>query len=75
MYELVDEAQLPLSIRGNRLFVAKKDGLDFQVSSSEQALIPISIISKGSMSVAVTESFYVRIVGKYVYLYLWSFSK
>ena len=64
LYELVDEAQLPFSIRGNQLFVAKKDGLDFQVSSSEEALIRISIISKGSVSGIIKRSFYVRVVGK-----------
>jgi len=39
--------------------------LDFQVSSSEEALLPISIISKGSVSGIVRESFYVRVVGEY----------
>lgn len=65
LYELVDEAQLPFRVTGNKLLVAKKDGLDFQVSSSEEALIPVSIISKGSVSGIVSESFYVRVVGEY----------
>ena len=64
-YELIDEAQLPFLVEGNKLLVAKKDGLDFQVSSSEEALIPISIVSRGSMSNPFTQSFYVKIVGKY----------
>ena len=64
-YELREEAQLPFRVVENKLVVAKKDGLDFQVSSSEEALIAISIISRGSMSNPITESFYVRIVGKY----------
>ncbi|KAJ7391373.1 hypothetical protein OS493_018416 [Desmophyllum pertusum] len=61
-YKLIDEAQLPFSVVGNKLVVAKKDGLDFQVSSSEEALIPISIISKGNMSEPIRESFYVRVI-------------
>ncbi|KAJ7382694.1 hypothetical protein OS493_033486 [Desmophyllum pertusum] len=61
-YKLVDEAQLPFSVDGNKLVVAKKDGLDFQVSSSEEALIPISIISKGNMSEPIREAFYVRAI-------------
>ena len=65
LYELVDEAQLPFRVTGNKLLVAKKDGLDFQVSSSEEALIPVSIISKDSVSGIVRESFYVRVVGEY----------
>ena len=64
LYELVDEAQLPLRLAGNKLLVAKKDGLDFQVSRSEEALLPISIISKGSVSGIVRESFFVRILGE-----------
>jgi len=64
LYELVDEAQLPLRLTGNKLLVAKKDGLDFEVSHSEEALLPISIISKGSVSGIVRESFYVRILGE-----------
>ncbi|KAL9969518.1 hypothetical protein ACROYT_G021740 [Oculina patagonica] len=62
LYELVDQAQMPFSITGNKLVVTKKEGLDFQVSSSEESLIPISIISKGSVSGVIRESFYVRIV-------------
>ena len=65
LYELVNEAQLPFRVTGNTLLVAKKDGLDFQVTSSEEALLPISIISKGSVSGIVRESFYVRVVGEY----------
>ena len=65
LYELEDEAQLPFRVTGNTLRVAKKDGLYFQVSRSEEALLPISIISKGSVSGIVRESFYVRVVGEY----------
>ena len=65
LYELVNEAQLPFRVTGNTLLVAKKDGLDFQVTSSEEALLPITIISKGSVSGIVRESFYVRVVGEY----------
>lgn len=64
VYELIDEAQLPFRIIGDRLVVAKKDGLDFYVSSAEEALIPIAIISKGNMSAPVRKSFYVRIIGE-----------
>jgi len=64
LYELVDEALLPFRVTGNKLLVAKKDGLDFQVSSSVETLLPISIISKGSVSGIVREAFYVRVVGK-----------
>ena len=63
-YKLVDQAQLPFSVTGNKLVVANKKGLDFQVSSSEEALIPISIISTGSVSGVIRQSFYVKIVGK-----------
>ena len=63
-YELVDEAQLPFRVTANKLLVAKKEGLDFQVSSSEETLLPISITSKGSVSGIVKESFYVRVVGE-----------
>ena len=65
LYELVDEAQLPFKVTGNTLLAAKKDGLDFQVSRPEEALLPISIISKGSVSGIVRESFYVRVVGEH----------
>ena len=71
VYELVDEAQLPFSIIGDRLVVAKKDGLDFYVSSAEEALIPIAIISKGNMSAPVRKSFYVRIIGEIMNIYFW----
>lgn len=70
VYELVDEAQLPFSIIGDRLVVAKKDGLDFYVSSAEEALIPIAIISKGNMSAPVRKSFYVRIIGEIMNIYI-----
>ena len=60
VYELVD-----------RLVVAKKDGLDFYVSSAEEALIPIAIISKGNMSAPVRKSFYVRIIGEIMNIYFW----
>ena len=66
LYELVNEAQLPFRVTGNTLLVAKKDGLDFQVTSSEEALLPITITSKGSVSGIVRESFYVRVVGEYL---------
>ena len=64
-YELIEEAQLPFRIQGNKLLVANKEGLDFQVSDSAEPLIAISVISRGSLSNPLTESFFIRIVGKY----------
>ena len=64
LYELVDEALLPFRVTCNQLVVAEKDCLDFQVSSCVETFLPISIISKGSVSGIVKESFYVRVVGK-----------
>lgn len=63
-YTLVDEAGIPFQIVGNKLVVLGKNGLDVRVSGGVEALIPITITSKGSLSSSFTESFYVTIVGE-----------
>ena len=64
-YELVDAAEHPFRIDGNKLVVAGiREGLDFQVSSSNEVLIPVTIISRDSSSNTLTESFYVTVVGE-----------
>ena len=64
-YELVDAAEQPFRIDGDKLVVAGiREGLDFQVSSSQEVLIPVTIISRDSSSNTFTETFYVTVVGK-----------
>ena len=64
-YELVDAAEHPFRIDGDKLVVAGiREGLDFQVSSSQEVLIPVTIISRGSLSTTFTDAFYVTVVGE-----------
>ena len=74
-YQLLEERSLPFRIQGNKLLVARKDGLEFQVSSSGEPLIAVSIISKGNMSNPLRETFFIRIVGKNISLFVLSFLK
>lgn len=72
-YQLLQEGSLPFRIQGNKLLVARKDGLEFEVSSSREPLIAVSIISRGNMSNPLTETFFIRIVGKNISPFVLSF--
>ena len=63
-YELDHEDKIPFIIAGNKLVVVWKDIKDFWISSSEEALIPITITSKGTISKSYTRFFYMRIIRK-----------
>ena len=63
-YELVEEAERPFIISGNKLIVVRKEGLDFQFSRSDDFVISVTVISRGSFGSLFTESFYITIVGE-----------
>ena len=75
IYQLLEERSLPFRIQGNKLLVARKEGLEFQVSSSGEPLIAVSIISRGNMSNPLRETFFIRIVGKNINMFVLSFLK
>lgn len=61
-YELVEEAERPFIISGNKLIVVRKEGLDFQFSRSDDFVISVTVISRGSFGSLFTESFYITVV-------------
>lgn len=66
-YQLLEEAEQPFGIHGNKVVVMRKKGQEFQFPFSDETFIGVSItiISIGSLGNVSKEMFVITIVGKW----------
>ena len=63
-YQLLEEAESPFGINGNKVVVVRRKGKEIRVPRSDEKVVSITITSRGSQGSFFTAMFYIKIVGK-----------
>lgn len=64
VYQLLEEAERPFGISGDKVVVVGRKGPGFNVPRSDERVVSLTIKSIGNRNSIFTQTFYITIVGK-----------